>query len=93
MDQDNLREMWLKDNAIDCPVYTGRISLKQCTFFRSLPTEKTGTTIDTGFRPNRKHDTRVRDIACDSCSTWKAKGADPEEKTTRNSRERQTKKQ
>ncbi len=80
MDQDDIKEMWLKDHAIDCPVYTGRISLKQCTFFRSLPAEMTGPNIVAGVRARRNFDTRVRDIACESCSTWKAKGLDPEEK-------------
>jgi hypothetical protein len=93
MDQNDIKEVWLNEHAIECPAHTGRISLKQCTFFRSLPTEKTGPTFDTGIRPRRNYDTRVRDIACDSCSAWKAKGADSEEKTTRNSRECQTKKQ
>lgn len=78
MSENDIKEMWLKEHAIECPVHTGRISLNQCAFFRSLPTEKTGQTIDTGFRPRRNYDSRIRDIACDSCSAWKDKGGDPE---------------
>jgi len=88
MDQKDMNELWLQENSIECPVHTARISLKQCTFFRSLPTE--GTKCDIGARVMHRNNfkTKSRDIACDSCSAWKAKEADHEGKSTRQSRQR-----
>ncbi len=87
MDQDAMKELWLQENAIECPAYTARISLKQCAFFRSLPTEGTEINDDTRGGTGRSSTPRFRDIACDRCTAWKAKGADSKGKTTRKSRE------
>jgi hypothetical protein len=77
--QNDVKELWLKEHTLECTVYTARISLKQCEFFRSLPTEKDEPTIFTRIKHKQNiYNTKVRDIACDSCSTWKAKKADPE---------------
>jgi|GEM_PF-6659646 len=95
MDQDAMKELWLNEHAIECPVYTARISLRQCSFLRSLPTEGTEINDDTrgGIGHRSTPAPKFRDIACDSCTAWKAKGANPEENTTRKSRERPSKKQ
>ena len=92
MDQKDMNELWLQEHSIECPVHTARISLKQCTFFRSLPVE--GTKCESGTRVMHRTNfkTKNRDIACDSCTAWKAKEADPGGKSKGKSREHPTKK-
>lgn len=77
MDQKDINELWLQKHSIACPVHTARISLKQCTFFRSLPTEGTKCDIGPRIMHMNKFRAKDRDIACDSCSAWKAIGAEP----------------
>ncbi len=82
MDENDIKESWLQENSIECPAYTARISVKQCEFLRSLPAEGTEPSGNTREWTGHRHAPRVRDIACDSCTSWKAKGADSKGKTT-----------
>jgi hypothetical protein len=93
MDQRDMKELWLQEHAIECPVHTARISLEQCLFFRSLPYEGNKCNIGPRVMHMIKLKNKRRDIACDSCTAWKAKDADPGGKSTRESTRTSTIKQ